>query len=174
MAQKYLVRLGGEIKEIEIDAGPQTTHIKIDEDWHEARLERVGTSSLFTLVIDNEPYELFVEERAGGYDLVIGFDMYSVEVYPARSETISQLRQLTERARAEAEGDWGVLSPMSGVVVDIYVTPGDSVQEGDVLLIIEAMKMNNELRAQRAGAVREIYVSKGQRVEQGTALLKLA
>jgi biotin carboxyl carrier protein len=62
---------------------------------------------------------------------------------------------------------------MTGVVVDVYAKAGDKVVEGDVLMVIEAMKMNNELRAQRAGTVREVYVKEGQRVEPGTPLLVL-
>jgi biotin carboxyl carrier protein len=70
-------------------------------------------------------------------------------------------------------GGWMVLSPMTGVVVDVYAKAGDKVVEGNVLMVIEAMKMNNELRAQRAGTVREVYVKEGQRVEPGTPLLVL-
>ncbi|HZP26604.1 MAG TPA: biotin/lipoyl-containing protein [Dehalococcoidia bacterium] len=171
MAQKYLVRLGDEIKELELEDTPAGIRVLIDDAWHEVRLERIGSSPLFTLVVDNKPYELFAEERSGGYDLVIGFDRYLVEVEAARAGAAARLGQ---RAAAEAGGEVGVVSPMSGVVVEVYVSAGDSVEQGDVLLIIEAMKMNNELRAQRQGTVREVYVSKGQRVEPGTALLVLA
>ena len=171
MAQKYLVRLGEEIKELEIEDGPDGLRVQIDSTWHDVRLERIGASSLFNLVINNEPHELFAEERSGGYDLVIGFDRYLVEVEQARAGAAARLGQ---RAAAAASGEVAVVSPMSGLVVDVYVSAGDAVEQGDVLLIIEAMKMNNELRAQRQGTVKEVYVSKGQRVEPGTALLMLA
>jgi biotin carboxyl carrier protein len=62
---------------------------------------------------------------------------------------------------------------MTGLLQEVYVSGGDSVQAGDVMMIIEAMKMNNELRAMRSGRVQEVYVSQGQRVEQGSALLLL-
>ena len=70
-------------------------------------------------------------------------------------------------------GGWVVLSPMTGVVVEVYVKVGDDVAKGDVLMIIEAMKMNNELRAQRAGSVGDLHVQAGQRVESGMSLLAL-
>lgn len=62
---------------------------------------------------------------------------------------------------------------MTGVVVEVYAKAGDAVAEGDVLMLIEAMKMNNELRAQREGTVREVHVQVGQRVEPGMSLLVL-
>jgi acetyl-CoA/propionyl-CoA carboxylase biotin carboxyl carrier protein len=70
-------------------------------------------------------------------------------------------------------GGWVVLSPMTGVVTEVYAAAGDEVAEGDILMVLEAMKMNNELRAQKAGTVRELYVQAGQRVESGMRLLLL-
>jgi len=51
---------------------------------------------------------------------------------------------------------------------------GDMVKTGDILIVIEAMKMNNDLKARRSGRVQRVYVSPGERVEQGGALLLLA
>jgi biotin carboxyl carrier protein len=62
---------------------------------------------------------------------------------------------------------------MAGVVEKVLVALNDLVQPGDVLMIIEAMKMQNELRARHGGQVKAIYVSEGQQVEQGTPLLVL-
>jgi oxaloacetate decarboxylase alpha subunit len=62
---------------------------------------------------------------------------------------------------------------MAGVVQEIVVSPNDVIEEGDVLLIIEGMKMQNELRARRDGRVKAVYVSVGQQVEQGSPLLAL-
>jgi biotin carboxyl carrier protein len=85
---------------------------------------------------------------------------------------------LPSRARALAAepaeaADWLVLSPMMGIVREIYVSPGDTVKAGDILVVVEAMKMNNDLKARRPGRVQEVYVSAGERVEQGRALLLL-
>jgi biotin carboxyl carrier protein len=62
---------------------------------------------------------------------------------------------------------------MSGVVQDLHVSPGDEVKAGTVVVVIEAMKMQNELRARHDGTVKAIYVSVGQRVEQGARLVVL-
>lgn len=175
MAQRYLVRLGDEVKEVEIEEGPSGVRVRFNDEWHQARLEQLGQSSLYALVIDDRPRELFAVERAGGFDIVIGPDRFPVAVETRGRRlppTLPAGRQLGERP-AEA-GGWVLLSPMTGAIVDIYVSEGDKVAEGDLLMLIEAMKMNNELRAQRPGSVRALYVERGQRVEQGSALLLLA
>jgi oxaloacetate decarboxylase alpha subunit len=72
-----------------------------------------------------------------------------------------------------ADGEWVLASPMAGVVQKIVVSPNDVIEEGDVLLIIEGMKMQNELRARHGGQVKAVFVSVGQQVEQGSPLLVL-
>ncbi len=84
---------------------------------------------------------------------------------------------VAQRARSKgANGRAGnaVLAPMHGVVVEIPVAPGDSVAEGQVVAIVEAMKMMNEIRAHRAGSVAAVHVEKGATVEAETPLLSLA
>lgn len=172
MAQKYLVRLGEEVKEVEVEEGPAGLRVRLDGQWHPVRLEQVGQTSLYALVLDDRPHELFAVERAGGFDIVIGAERFPVAVgRPGRQPPPLRRQELLEKP-AEA-GGWLVLSPMTGAVADLYVAKGDEVAVGDLLMAIEAMKMNNELRAQRPGTIRELYVGKGQRVEQGTALLLL-
>jgi oxaloacetate decarboxylase alpha subunit len=127
---------------------------------------------LYALLIDGHPHELFAVERAEGYDIVIGWDRYSVAV-STRDRRAPPAPPASPTLEEHPAGGWMMLSPMTGVVVDVFAKAGDKVVEGDVLMVIEAMKMNNELRAQRAGAVREVYVKEGQRVEQGMPLLAL-
>lgn len=65
-------------------------------------------------------------------------------------------------------------APMPGTVLDIKVSAGNSVKQGQVLIILEAMKMENELVAESDGVVKEIHVSKGQSVQAGELLISLA
>ena len=172
MAEKYVVRLGYELKEVEVEDGPDGLRVHINGKWHNARLEQVGQSALYTLLIDDHPHELFAEERAEGYDIVIGWDRYPVAVN-TRDRAVAPAAPRDQGLEEHPAGGWVVLSPMTGVVTEVFAHAGDEVAEGDVLLLIDAMKMSNELRAQRAGTVREVYVEAGQRVEPGMQLLLL-
>jgi biotin carboxyl carrier protein len=62
---------------------------------------------------------------------------------------------------------------MAGVVQEVLVQPGDEVEAGQIVMVIEAMKMQNDLHARRAGTVKAVYATVGQRVDQGAPLLVL-
>jgi acetyl/propionyl-CoA carboxylase alpha subunit len=172
MAEKYLMRLGDAVREVEVEEGPKGLRVRVNKRWHTISLKQIGSTGLFSLIVDNCPYEFFAKERNGGFDIVIGSWGYSVLLETReRSAPPPPAKALAEPPEA---GDWVVLSPMMGVVREICVSPGDTVKAGDILIIIEAMKMNNDLKAQRSGRVQRVYVSPGERVEQGRALLMLA
>jgi biotin carboxyl carrier protein len=175
MAERYLMRLGDSLSEVEVEEGPKGLRVRINDKWHSISLEQIGRSALFSLIVDDRPHEFFAEERSGGLDIVIGSSRYTVlregPGRPAAVASPSAPQALHERPGEE--GGWVLLSPMTGMLQEVYVSRGNTVQAGDVLMVIEAMKMNNELRALRSGRVQEVYVSRGQRVEQGSALLLL-
>ncbi|MER3421314.1 MAG: acetyl-CoA carboxylase biotin carboxyl carrier protein subunit, partial [Chloroflexota bacterium] len=64
-------------------------------------------------------------------------------------------------------------SPLAGIVVEVRVAPGEEVRASQVLLVIESMKMNNELTAARAGRVTRVAVRPGERVERGAPLIQI-
>ena len=75
-------------------------------------------------------------------------------------------------AAAPAGGEQ-VTSPMPGTILDVKVSQGAAVKKGDVLMILEAMKMENEILAPAAGTVKKLYVQEGKAVQQGEALVDL-
>ena len=80
-------------------------------------------------------------------------------------------RQKKEGSHGAASGPHRVIAPMPGRVVKVLVKPGDEVKARQGLVVVEAMKMENELRAVRDGRVRDVAVSEGQSVDAGTVLL---
>ena len=99
-----------------------------------------------------------------------------VDVYiEGHRVSVTQVTGLGRRARgaagAHGSGPQRLIAPMPGKVVRVLVAPGDEVQPRQGLVVVEAMKMENELRATRAGRVGEVFVSEGQSVEAGTPLI---
>lgn len=110
--------------------------------------------------------EVLVAEEAQAFNVqILGRD-YEVETVKRRS-----------RARDEADqfvdGRWLLRAPLTGVVVETRTAPGEAVAQGDVLLVVEAMKMLNELRSRVAGVVSALHVEAGQRVEIGEPLVEI-
>jgi acetyl-CoA/propionyl-CoA carboxylase, biotin carboxylase, biotin carboxyl carrier protein len=93
----------------------------------------------------------------------------TVQLEPRR--TAPRLRTIRKRANS-SDGD-DVHSPMHGLVVELAVAKGDAVREGQVVAIIEAMKMMNEVRAHKSGAVSAVHVAPGATVESGSAIMTL-
>ncbi len=172
MAAKYRLRLGEREVEVEVEEGADGLRAKIDDAWHEVSVDQIGGSAQYSLILDGTPFQLFAEQTPHGYQIVVGGRAYTVATgRAAAGERAAGGAGVP--ATETADGEWVMASPMVGVVQKILVAPDDMVEAGDVLMIIEAMKMQNELRARHGGQVKAIYVTVGQQVEQGTPLLVL-
>jgi biotin carboxyl carrier protein len=90
---------------------------------------------------------------------------YVVEVQDARSRALASLA-----GAAHASGEATIRAPMPGLVSSVLVTSGEEVQRGQTIVVLEAMKMENDLTAPRAGYVRVLRVAKGQTVSQDEVL----
>ncbi len=169
MAEKYLVRLDGEDATLELTHANGVSQVRREgtETWKTVELEQVGESGLYVLMVDNRPVELYIERRRGGAIVTIGRHTFNCDVGPWRP---NQQRAAREVA---ASGTLRVQAPMTGSIVEVRCAPGDTVTQGQVLLVIESMKMNNELRAAGPGTVEAVPVVAGQRVRQGDLLAEI-
>jgi biotin carboxyl carrier protein len=171
MAQTYRLTLGDAEHELEVEESGDEFRVRLGDKWHPVELERVGETARYSLLIDHRPYDVFAEEGAHGYHIVIGSRLFAVTTPgPARGRGPGGP---AEREVPTEAGEWVLTSPMTGIVQEVLVQPGDEVEAGQVVMVIEAMKMQNDLHARRAGTVKAVYASAGQRVEQGAPLLVL-
>ena len=170
MAAKYRLRLGDEQRELEVEpvlgGGYRVT---LDGEPADVSLTRINDSARYSLIVDGKTYDIFAEELPTGYHVIFGGRTIAVDTQTGRRGG----RGGPESLDVDAGGEWVLKSPMAGVVREVHVAADDEVSEGQVLIIVEAMKMQNELHARRAGTVKAVYVSVGQRVDQGTPLLVL-
>ena len=169
MAAKYRLKLSDGDHEVEVE--PDTAggyRVKAGDTVARVNLQRINDSARYSVIIDGRPHDVFAEESPTGFEIVV------------HGRTIHVGTQTGRRGKGGPEsldvddgGEWVLKSPMAGVVQDVRVKVDDEVEQGQVIIIVEAMKMQNELQARRAGTVKAVYVSVGQRVDQGAPLLVL-
>ncbi len=163
---KYIAQVDGTTYEIEIT--PEGS-ITVNGVSVEADLLQVGPLGLHSLLMDHQSYELVVEEQQRGYRVTLGSNTFTVDVADER-----QLRMESSRADVSAgDGDLPINAPIPGLVVKILVEEGQTVALNAPLIILEAMKMENEIRAPREGVVKNIVVEVGQSVEGNSQMMVL-
>ncbi|MEM0966201.1 MAG: biotin/lipoyl-containing protein [Verrucomicrobiota bacterium] len=122
------------------------------------------------VTVDGKSYDVEVEILDEG-----GSQPVRTSYSPARaSASAAPAAAPSAGASKSAAGEGEVPSPLSAVVVSVEVKEGDSVQEGDQLLTLEAMKMNTLVTAPKSGTVESILVGPGDAVEEGQGLIKLS
>ena len=165
---KYIVDVGDQRHEVELDgdrARLGATELAVslhDVAGTPVRLVRVG-DAVHRVVARRHP-------ARGGYTLWIDGWRYEVEALDERTRTI---RDLTAASGAAA-GPAPLVAPMPGLVVRVLVEPGDEVRPGQGLVVMEAMKMENELRAASGGRVARVLATPGTAVEKGALLVELS
>ena len=135
-----------------------------------ARVLQVPNSPIRMLRLGDAVYELVARrgEHRGDYVVSLGDQRLEVEALDERARAVRSLRAAT----GAASGPEPVRAPMPGLVTRVLVAPGDEVKAGTRLIVMEAMKMENELRAKTDGRVRSIAVTPGTAVEKGALLVE--
>ena len=166
---KYLIEIDGESIELEVSDDEVGSVVRYEDRELRVDLGRVGSTGPYSLLLDDRSYEGYVELVEGGYRVILGGQVFLIAVEEA---TRARLHGLAG-ASHHHEGPTAVAAPMPGLVIGLPVAEGQTVRRGETVVILQAMKMENELRAPRDGTVKEIKVSTGETVAMGQALLTL-
>ena len=164
---KYVVTVNG----ASIDVSLDPEGIQVDGQQVRAHLAELDGTPLLLVTIGKVTRRVLVRRglARGQYTLWIDGFRYEVEAVDERTRAIRALS-------AAVSGPTGPLvlrAPMPGLILRVHVKTGDAVQVGESLVVIEAMKMENELRAPAAGTVRAVPARAGSAVEKGAVLVEL-
>ncbi len=123
--------------------------------------------------LNKKIYEVEVEK--GEAILLDEYEAVAPAAAPATPVAVNTAAPVAAQAPVgTAASASAVKSPLPGTVLDVKVSVGQTVKKGDVVMLIEAMKMENEINASKDGKITNVYVAKGAKVEQGSPLFDLA
>jgi biotin carboxyl carrier protein len=163
---KYIATLDEKTYEIEINAEDQIT---VDGERLSIDFRSVSGQPVYSLLVNGQSHEAYVQPVEAGLEVLLQGQLHIVEVEDERH------RKLRESSGGPAvhSGEFNLKSPMPGLIVAIPVVEGQAVVKGQDLVILESMKMQNELKAPRDGTIGRIRVRAGDSVEQNQVLITL-
>ncbi|MCY4467010.1 MAG: biotin/lipoyl-binding protein [Chloroflexi bacterium] len=160
---KYVAIINHQQYEIEID---EDGKVLIDGDERDVDFLNLG-GSLFSVITENKSLEAVIDDDEGRIAVMMGGRLFETQVLDERAILMMQRRGVQETGSGE------VHAPMPGLIVEVAVQPNQHVEIGDTLVILESMKMQNELRSPIAGVVRSVQVVAGQAVEKNVLLVEI-
>jgi biotin carboxyl carrier protein len=161
---KFEVRIGAKTRIVELDRNADHWRITLDGQSLDADAVEIAPNT-FSILLRGQSHEIRVTPSPSGMlTLQTGLEEFTAEVVDPRAWSGRRHSAL------EAEGRQQVVAPMPGKVVRLLVKAGDAVEAGQGLLVVEAMKMQNEIRSPKSGVVERLLAQEGQPVNAGETL----
>jgi biotin carboxyl carrier protein len=163
---KYVTTIGDTEFTIEvIDKG----HLSLNGKIMDVDFESISGQPVYSLLLDGKSFEAYVYAAEDEWQVLLLGQQYPVRVENEREKRLKS----AGGGQLQESGEFHLKAPMPGLVVAIPVKEGQQVEKGQVLIILESMKMQNELKSPRAGKVERIKAKVGESVEQRQVLLTI-
>ena len=162
---KYITTINDQEYTIEID---QEDRITVNGEPYAVDFQAISEGGMLSLLLNQRSLEAIVEARNDHWEVLLKGELYTVKVLDERAYRLA-------RSRGDlgplVTGEVVVAAPMPGVILEVPVKEGEPVQRHETVVILESMKMENELRAPRDGVVRRVAAAVGNSVEKGQMLV---
>lgn len=163
---KYITTVEGKQYLVEII---DDKHVNVNGKLYEVDFESVSGQPVYSLILDGKSHESYIARGDENWQVLLRGRLYPITVEDEREK---RLRAAAGGGVAES-GEFILKAPMPGLVVAVPVSEGQQIKKGQVILILESMKMQNELKAPRDGTVQRVKVKAGESVEQKQTLLSV-
>lgn len=169
------VAIGGTVRTVSIVRKGGVLHVELNGRPHVVDARRVGDAVISMLVqldgaaAPTRSVDAALASKAAADEFDVHLDGVTIPLQIRQAGSFG--RQKKDGPGGQASGPQRLTAPMPGKVVRVLVKPGDAVTARQGLVVVEAMKMENELRAARDGRVRDVSVREGQSVDAGAVLL---
>ncbi len=164
---KYVTTVGNEQFTIDIN---QAGEVTVDGEVINVDMQQTQDTTMYSTVIDGQSYDIRMNEGDEVYLVQLSGAIFEVAVEDERTRRLAGLKS----SAAAMSGEVVIKAPMPGVVADVLVAPGQEIEQGEILIILESMKMQNEFKAPRAGTVHVVRVSPGDKVDQNGVMLTIS
>lgn len=158
---KYTVILNNEMYEVEIQ---RDGSVVLNGETYQVDFLELG-DSLYSIIQGTRSEELAINENQGQYEILVGGRMFEAQVLDARAML------MLSRKGGLTLGSGEVTAPMPGLIVDVPVQVGDTVSAGETVIVLESMKMQNELKSPIDGVVTSVNCAPSQSVDKNALLV---
>ena len=161
----YIARLGDKTYTVEIeDVGKPLYRVSVDGSEFLVDGKKTGLTN-YSLIVDNRSFEVEVDVKEDEYRVLVDGRNYRIDLVDERRVRLGGVQ-----SGIQLQGRQNISVPMPGKIIAVLVSEGDTVEKGQGLVIVEAMKMENEVRCPINGEVKEVRVKTGDAVEAGAVL----
>jgi biotin carboxyl carrier protein len=165
---KLWVTLEGREAEVEFRADGGRLWLEMDGERMEADFARLPDGEVYSLLVGGRSHEVRVSPGHGRLDVSLNGVSMPIEVRHPLEKALAKVRH-----DAAVSGDEKILAPMPGLVVALRVRPGDRVEAGQAVVVVEAMKMQNEITTRGGGIVKDVLVEERASVSAGQTLIRI-
>lgn len=155
---------------VELNGSPGNTKLLKNDSAQTVALQPLGKKNQFSLFVGRRSYQLHIQKYSDTYVVALNGKKYRFVLEDEKTRFLKSLIRTDENRTRKLE----VKAPMPGMIVKINVAEGQKVNKGDALCIIEAMKMENEIRASASGVIKNILKQEKDSVEKDSVLMTLA
>ena len=164
---RLLARISSHEYKVETGGASAGNVVSVNGQKRIATIKRLNNDNCFQLLVDNQPYQLFIESKEN--DCIVSLNNRTFRV-AIEDERLRQLRHLI-KSEEQAHKQLEIKAPMPGLIVKVVVEEGAQIKKGDGVIIMEAMKMENEIRATADGRVVKILKRERESVEKDMVLM---
>lgn len=166
---KYATTINDKTYIIEINDDKK---VVVDGVEYAVDFKSVSGQPVYSLLLNGRSYEAYIHEgeAADAWQVLLRGDLFSVSVEDEREQRLRAAAGVV----STSTGEFSLRAPMPGLIVAVPVSEGQAVKQGDILIILESMKMQNELKCPRDGSVTRVKVKAGEGVEHNQVLMTVA
>ncbi len=163
---KYLAEVDGLEFPVEI---LDEHHVRFGDEVLDVDLAAVSGQPLYSMIVGGESFEGYVYADEGKWQVLLLGNSYTVAIEDEREKRL----RTSEMSVVQSDRDYILKAPMPGLVIAVPVNEGQEVEKGQILVILESMKMQNELRSPLAGTINRLRIKTRDTVQQKQTLLSV-